>query len=382
MPQMRILVLWTDDSPSTRRICAAVQAHAGALGLTPIFAQCGDQDAVTALAATAGYRILPLDDTAVGLAARLSPRMERPLLSGDPAALADKWGQRRAFAAHGMPSPPFALVETDAEVLGCGERWGYPLVVKPARGAESRGVRRVDGPAAVTTALAEARAAAQATGWERILAEGYLDGPDVAVESVVLDGVTHHVSISQSGWRGHCWQAATPLEPALQPQLDAIGAAVAHANTALGIRWAATSHEVRVTGDGPMLVEANVRLGGGACEEAIRLHAGVDRVQVLLAMLAGSTPEFALQPPRPVVQTAIRATAPGLVRAVEVSPRLLDDPAVQVWVRAAPGLRIDDPAAHFVAWLLVEGRPGEHAGHLLPRASAYAGEVRITTTPL
>src|SRR5947209_7063318 len=142
---MRVLVLWTYDSPSTRRICAAVHEQAPAMGLTPIVLQCRD----------------------------------------------------------------------------------------------------------------EAVVAAVAMGWDRVLAEGYLDGPDVAVESIVLDGVTHHVSIAQSGWYGHCWQAATPMAPALERHREAIGAAVAAANSALGVRWAATSHEVRVTAHGPVLVEAN-----------------------------------------------------------------------------------------------------------------------------
>lgn len=349
--------------------------------LTPIFLQCRDDDVAATVAATADYRVMALDDPAVGMAARLGSRMERPLLSGDPDAVADKWGQRRAVAGHGLASPPFALVETAADVVDCGEQWGYPLMLKPDRGTESRGVRRVDGPNDAASALAAARAAAVAMGWDRVLAEGYLDGPDVAVESIVLDGVTHHVSIAQSGWNGHCWQAATPMEPALERQRDAIGAAVAAVNSALGVRWAATSHEVRVTADGPVLVEANVRLGGGACEEAIRRHCGVDRVRVLLQMLAGVTPELRPEPPRPVVQAAIRATERGRVRAVDVPRRLLDDPMVHLWVAATPGMQIDDPAASFVAWLLIEGKPGEHAGHLLPRASAYAREIRVVTDP-
>lgn len=362
-------------------MCAAVQEQAPALGLTPIVMQCRDATAVAAMAATAGYRILPLDDAAVSIAARLSPHMERPLLVGDPDAVVDKWGQRRAFTGHGLPSPPFALVETVADVLSRGAQWGYPLMLKPARGTESRGVRRVDGPDGIAPALADAQAAARAMGWDRILAEGYLDGPDVAVESIVLAGVTYHVSIARSGWNGHCWQAATPMEPVLERRREAIGAAVAAANTALGVRWAATSHEVRVTADGPVLVEANVRLGGGACEEAIRLHCGVDRVRVLLDMLAGATPVLGLQPARPVVQTAIRATARGRVRAVEVPRHLLDDPAVQLWIGTTPGVWIADPAATFVAWLLVAGRTDEHADHLLPRAAAYAHDIRVTTEP-
>lgn len=377
---VRVLVLYGSDDPSIQRARTRVERLAAEMRLTPIFVQCADGAAVEALAAAADYRILPLDDAGLRLAACLSPRMERPILTGDPDLVGDKWGQRSAFARHGMPSPPFALVETLSDVLDCGRRWGYPLMLKPTHGARSRGVRRVDGAGDVARSLAAARAAARATGHERVLAEGYLDGPDVAVESLVLDGVTHHVSFSQSGWNGDFWQAAAPVGPALQPHLAAIGDAVSRANEALGLRWAATSNELRLTAAGPVIVEVNARLGGVPCEDAILLHAGIDRVQALLAMLAGDSPDPATRFHHPVAQTTIRAGAPGLVRAVEVPAHLAGDPMVELGIHATPGMRIEDPGAFFVGWLLLRGEPGEHAGHLLPRASALARQIRVVTT--
>lgn len=377
---MRILVLAGSDSASVRHLHAMVERHAAALGLTPLFAQCADPDIVAQIAATTGYRILPLDDVALGPAARLSDRMACPILHGDPALIADKFGQRRALARHGLPTPPFALVETEQQARECGRRWGYPLVLKPVCGTESRGVRRVDDPAGVADALADAHAAARDSGRPGVLAEGYLDGPDVAVESMVLDGVTHHVSFGQSGWYGRCWQAAAPVGPALQPHLEAIGAAVAQANAALGLRWAATSNELRLTAAGPVIVEVNARLGGGGCEDAILLHAGVDRVRAMLELLRGERPDIAPRYHRPVAQTAFRPAEPGVVRSVEIPAELLADAAVRLELAVAPGMRIVDPRASFAGWLLLQGRPGEQAGDLLSRAAAYAGQIRIMTT--
>jgi biotin carboxylase len=236
-------------------------------------------------------------------------------------------------------------------------------------------VRRLDSPADVAEGLAAARAAAHAFGLERMLAEGYLDGPDIAVESMVLDGVTHHVCISQSGWRGNLWQAAAPLGATLFPHLTAIGNAVAAANEALGLRWAATSNELRLTTGGPVIVEVNARLGGGPCEDAVLLHAGVDRVMAMLAMLTGAIPELTPIRHDPVAQTVIRATIAGLVQEIAVPEWLLADPVARLELMTAPGAILAQ--AHDIGWLLLRGGENEEAAHLLERAAMAARQIRV-----
>ena len=376
---MHVLVLYGAYGPNIQPLYQWVERLAPEMGITPIFLQCADWNVVRDLAATAQYRILPLDDAAVALAAHLSPQMARPMTIGDPHALEDKWGQRTAFLRHGVPSPPFALVETVSDVEECGQQWGYPLMLKPARGTASRGVRRIDGRAEASAGLTVARMAAKATGVDRVLAEGYLDGPDVAIESLVLDGVTHHVSYWQSGWTGNdLWQAATPLGAALRPHIEAMGAAIAQANEALGLRWAATSNELRVTAAGPMLVEVNARLGGGPCEDAILLHSGIDRVRATLAMLCDKEVTYSPLYRRPLIQTVMRTTSPGMVQAVEAPTALVENPAVQLTVQLAPGTAITGPSLRDIGWMLLQGEPDEDADVLLPRATSYARQIRVT----
>ena len=368
---MLVLALYGSFTPGTQRLCNWVERAASELGISVRCEDCADTARVERSAAEAGYRVLPLDDAAVGVAALLSERMPRPLLDAAPRVLEDKWGQRDALSRHGLPVPPFRLVETESDVRECGRSWGFPLMVKPARGTRSQGVHRVDGPGDVVTALSDARLKARASGLERVLAEGYIDGVDVAVESIVVDGVTHHVSFWQSGWNGDMWQAATPLAPALLPQLADIGEAVSSANKALGLRWAATSNELRVTRSGPVIVEVNARLGGEPCEDAIVLHNGVDRVRAMLTMLTGRKPDIAPRFWRPVVQTTIRATAGGVVRSISPPPSLTDGTATRLMVDIHPGTRIDDPSSHYLGWLLMGGDQGDDAEVMLPRAAAW-----------
>ena len=60
----------------------------------------------------------------------------------------DKAHQRRVLAGHGLPVPPFVVVE-DPRAAGpaAARLGGFPLVAKQARGGyDGRGVRRVEGP--------------------------------------------------------------------------------------------------------------------------------------------------------------------------------------------------------------------------------------------
>ena len=60
----------------------------------------------------------------------------------------DKAHQRRVLAAHGLPVPPFVVVEDPRAARPAADRLGgFPLVAKQARGGyDGRGVRRVEGP--------------------------------------------------------------------------------------------------------------------------------------------------------------------------------------------------------------------------------------------
>ncbi len=53
----------------------------------------------------------------------------------------DKRRQRETFAALSLPVPPFAIIEQPEQLVGYGDTWGWPVVVKAARGGyDGRGV--------------------------------------------------------------------------------------------------------------------------------------------------------------------------------------------------------------------------------------------------
>jgi D-alanine-D-alanine ligase len=100
------------------------------------------------------------------------------------ARASDKIVAKRVLQAHGLPTPPFAAVSSaavrdlgaDALLDRVAERVGRPLVVKPARGGSSLGLRRVDDPEALPPALLSALAYD-----DRVLCERWVEGREVTV---------------------------------------------------------------------------------------------------------------------------------------------------------------------------------------------------------
>jgi argininosuccinate lyase len=116
----------------------------------------------------------------------------------DPAAIRDcrdKATQRSRLAAAGLPGPAFAAARSRDEAAAAAARIGFPVVVKPAAGSGSIGVRRCADPAEVAAGLpgrlgllvvgdGSARRSAQAPGYVDPRAAGF----DAAVAAALATG--------------------------------------------------------------------------------------------------------------------------------------------------------------------------------------------------
>ncbi|WP_055524418.1 ATP-grasp domain-containing protein [Streptomyces graminilatus] len=216
-------------------------------------------------------------------------------------AVTDKNRQRALLRAAGVDTTRSAIVTDGSGWDAAVSAVGLPAVLKPARGGGSRETHPV-------TDLEEGRrllAGVQGAG-EVFVLEELLRGADrapfgdyVSVETVVLGGTPHHFALTgkfplAAPFRevGQFWPA--PLDEAEAGRvLDLTAAAL----KALGFGTGVTHTELKLTPDGPRVIEVNGRLGGHIGELA-RRAAGVDPVRMAgLAALGDTTP------PRPVTAT-------------------------------------------------------------------------------
>ncbi|MFD6492101.1 ATP-grasp domain-containing protein [Streptomyces sp. NPDC060188] len=245
--------------------------------------------------------VLTYSERRLGTTAELAARLGLPFHDARTVRLlTDKHEQRRRLRERGVDPVRGRLLRTPGDWAPALAAVGLPAVLKPVRGEGSRSTHLVREAAAGAALAAHLLTAPASEGGEDALVlEEYLEGAGagpfgdhVSVESAVLDGRVTHWAVTGKfplapPFRevGHFWPA-----PVTGAERDAVLALAANAVEALGVRTGITHTEVKLTQDGPRLIEVNGRLGGFQSGLG-RLAGGLD--PVLLAA------QVALGPPLP-----------------------------------------------------------------------------------
>ncbi len=219
--------------------------------------------------------ISPGADWPVGVAARVAERMGLPHpIDGAAAALATtKSRQRERFAEAGVPQPRL-LAEPEA-----------PCVVKAPDRQGQRGLTFVRTAAELPGAI---EAAVEASRNGAYIVEEFVDGPEVTVNAVSVDGVFHPLLVTDRVTAdppafgvalAHVW----PCVETTQAPIEAARAAA----EALGIRNGPTYTQIRVGTDGSRVVELAARLGGGHDAELVEAATGVRLNDLALGFALG-----------------------------------------------------------------------------------------------
>lgn len=259
-----------------------------------------DVDAMTVIAKDLGdvSGVLCWDEGLVLPAARLAEALGLPgPATAAVAACRDKHATRAALAAAGVAQPESVLVGSVEQALAAAERIGYPVVLKPRALAASLGVVRVDTPAELAANFAFARdtTVPGAPSYDvSVLVERFADGPEISVDSVVHAGRVTPMVLARKelGYPpyfeevGHLVDAADPL--LADEELHAV---LQRIHDALGFADGVTHAELRLTADGPMLIEVNARLGGDLIPYVGTLATGVAPGLAAAAVACGEAPE-------------------------------------------------------------------------------------------
>jgi biotin carboxylase len=229
--------------------------------------------AATRLAAHRPEGIVSFVDDHVTTAAGLAVRLGLPYHSPEVAAtLVDKRRQRAALQKAGIPGPRFWPVSsglTPSQATDLAQQVCYPAVLKPAEGTGSRGMRLVTTPGELVSELAAAD-----SGMGFLLEEYLHDAPGradewyasyLSVESVVSDGRVSHLAFTGRFPLAEPFRETGNFIPGIldggdlrRDVLEMVDATI----DALDITSAVIHTEIKLTPDGPKLIEVNGRLGG------------------------------------------------------------------------------------------------------------------------
>jgi biotin carboxylase len=241
--------------------------------------------------------VLTYHEPCVELAARIALHLGLPHC--DPVAIGrcrDKLGSRVAFAEAGIPSARFALAKTAEEATKAAAALGWPVVVKPRSLSASFGVTLVHDPAVLETAFWRAYEMTLPEPWAHkrgVLIEEYLDGPEISVDSLVQGGLAKPAVYARKrlGPPPFFEEVGHVVGPAEQivDEPEVIAELVVAAHTALGLDNVATHAEIRLTRDGPRMIEINGRTGGDLIPYLGELAVGVDVVSAAGRLAVGDS---------------------------------------------------------------------------------------------
>ncbi|MFH7596344.1 pyridoxal-phosphate dependent enzyme [Streptomyces racemochromogenes] len=282
----------------------------------------------------------------------------------------DKSALRERLRAAGVRQPRYALVREPAAAAAAVARTGLPCVVKPADDSGSTNVLLCADEAGVRAHIERILAIdTNVRGMptaRTVLVEEYLDGPEYSVEMFGADGRTVCVGITaKSVTAGPHFVEHRHLFPAPLPAATAqsITDTVTAALDAAGIRLGATHTEVKLTAEGPALVEINPRPAGGMIPELVRLATGVDLLDAQLRAALGTPPQLKAEEAGHAGIQFLLADTDGTLTAVHGTEAAAAVEGVEsVLVTAAPGTPVHRPRS-----------ASDRLGHVIARHAEPTG---------
>lgn len=220
--------------------------------------------------------IVAADDRGVVIAAMASNRLSIP--SNPVAAVRatrDKARMRGLLDSAEVPQPRYRLAQR-GEVSVAANDIGYPCVVKPRSLSASRGVIRVDDADAAQAAEKRIRdilCDVEDPSDEPLLVESFIDGPEVAVEAMLVDGTLQVLALldKPDPLDGPYFEETlfvTPSRHDAEAQAE-IARLVRAAARALGLVSGPVHAEVRLGSEGVYLIEIAARSIGGLCGRSL-----------------------------------------------------------------------------------------------------------------
>lgn len=317
----------------------------------------GVSEAVAGLGSGGTVRgLFTICDYNLPIVAAVCEQMGLPCVAPQAAGLArNKHRCRQACAEAGLRVPKYVHVTEASGLAAAVDYVGLPCVVKPMTESASVDVR-------LCCTWSEAQAHYSYIAGNRLdsrgqarppgaLVEEYALGYEVSVESVTLDGVVHIIGVTDKALAGLPYFVETgDTFPSLLP--DSVGAACGAAATqALGVighDFGSAHTEVRVTSDGPVLIEINSRVGGDEITDLVRHATGVDLLVQAVSAALGDQPDYTMNDRLAgAASRYLVSHATGTLRAVTGTDLAAKVPGVtEVDIKVHPGDAVASPRSN------------------------------------
>lgn len=262
--------------------------------------------------------------------AKVAEKLGLPGISYDTSVKAtDKFEMIKAFKAHDVASPWFFTVDNVDELKALESQLSYPCIMKPTDNAGSHGVVLAK---CFDNLLNEYEYSRESARHGKIIIEEYLQGDEVSVEVMVVNGEVHILQITDKLTTGapHFVEMGHS-QPSRHPKeiQKAIKELATKACKSVGINQGPAHVEMMVTERGPVMIELGARMGGDNITTAlVPLSTGIDMVKATIDVALGNQPDIE---PSLHCASAIRyiAAPTGIITSIQGVKEAKQSPGVK-----------------------------------------------------
>lgn len=213
----------------------------------------------------------------------------RPGISVDTAIKAtDKGEMIKAFETNGVEHPWYYIAIDKAVFESVKDKITYPCIMKPTDNAGSRGVVLAHNLEELEKGYSYTVSESRKGG---VIIEEYMDGPEVSVEVMVVDGEPYVLQVTDKITTGepHFVEMGHTQPSRLGSENVAkISNLAKRAVKAVEINCGPAHVEIMLTKNGPKMVELGARMGGDCITtHLVPLSTGIDMVRNTLEIACG-----------------------------------------------------------------------------------------------
>ncbi|MFH0925899.1 MAG: ATP-grasp domain-containing protein [bacterium] len=204
----------------------------------------------------------------------------------------NKYLTRKYLSDAGIPTPGFRLATTLKEAETALLYINFPLVIKPVDNMGSRGVTKI-------SSLEELKEgynrAFQCSTLKQVIIEEYLEGPEYSIDAYMDNGKFHLLGLADRIFSFLPFFVEIGYTmPSTLSDLDkgALFELMEKGALAIGIKNGIIKGDLKITFNGPRIIELAVRLSGNRMStEAIPLSNGIDAVKIAIELALGKNPK-------------------------------------------------------------------------------------------
>jgi biotin carboxylase len=245
--------------------------------------------------------VLATDDACVDLSNQIAQHLGLAHNQSSAAKLTHRKDlARQAANKYGCNTPLFQVIEL-RQAKQISNSIDYPVVIKPVSLSASKGVIRADNPQQFMAACDTIDTILSKTNsmeFERshALIEAYLDGPEFAVDGLLINGQFHLLAIfdKPEPLTGPYFEETFYLTPTQLKKSDqsALIEEVSRCCNAYGLEQGPIHAEARITNNGVFLIELAARTIGGQCGQLIEFSLQQKLEELIIQGLCGKPPNL------------------------------------------------------------------------------------------